>query len=82
MTVIIETNVRDAGDDELLAELERRRLVGDRLLRACKPGTIAAELVWRATRPATSTPGVRPWRPFLLTHPEAPSRADGACTSR
>lgn len=44
-------------------------------LRACALNTIAAELVWRASKPV----GVRPWRPFYLTHDEALVLARHAC---
>lgn len=59
------------SDDALLAELERRRLTGEDLLRVCKLGTIAAELVWRSSRPVDDDGRPRPWRPGFLTHAEA-----------
>lgn len=64
-------DLSSVGDDVLLAELERRRLTGEGLLRACKLGTIAAELVWRASRPVDDDRRPRTWRPGFLTHAEA-----------
>lgn len=58
------------SDSDLLTEVQRRRLAWttDRdALREAPLHAIAAELLWRASKPTTS----RPWRPFYLTHGEA-----------
>lgn len=73
--------LQDASDEELVDELERRGIVDERLLRGCGPNTIAAELMWRASKPrdvdavATSTA----WRPGRLTRDEALVLARHAC---
>ena len=73
--------LQDASDEELVDELERRSIVDERLLRGCGPNTIAAELMWRASKPpdagavATSTA----WRPGRLTRGEALVLARHAC---
>lgn len=43
--------LQNASDEELVDELERRSIVDERLLRGCGPNTIAAELMWRASKP-------------------------------
>lgn len=57
------------SDDLLLAELERRQLSGERLLRECKPHTIAAELMWRASKADKTSMFAH--RPFFLNKGEA-----------
>lgn len=61
------------SDDLLLDELERRRLTGERLLRGCKPHTIAAELMWRASQADKNSMFAH--RPFSLTVGEAKALA-------
>ena len=81
MTVIIETSLSHASAEELVDELERRGIVDERLLRACGPNTIAAELVWRASKPRDvgAVAISSAWRPGRLTRGEALVLARHAC---
>jgi len=62
-------DLSSVSDEVLLSELERRQLSGERLLRVCKPHTIAAELMWRASKADKASMFVH--RPFFLTVGEA-----------
>ena len=72
--------LQDASDEELVDELERRGIVDERLLRGCGPNTIAAELMWRASKPRNvGAVMASAWRPGRLTHGEALVLARHAC---
>lgn len=73
--------LQDASDEELVDELERRGIVDERLLRGCGPSTIAAELMWRASKPcdAGAVAASSAWRPGRLTRGEALVLAMHAC---